>query len=103
MQTTDQKIRWMNSLTNATSIVSKLIEKSSTDISVKDELIDLANWYYLLEPANNSIEDKIESCNSKEELSLLKDEISATQDKNVFARFNKKIIELNDRESKTVK
>jgi uncharacterized protein YpiB (UPF0302 family) len=97
--TTDQKIRFMNSLTNAVNLVPKPWIDQLEDS--KKLVEDLANWFYLLEPTSSAIEDKINACNSKEELATLKDEIAATNDKNVFAKFNQKIIELNDRESKT--
>lgn len=98
MATTDQRIKWMNSINNATLVVTKLIEKSTTDINVKDELTDLANWFYLLEPINSDIEEKIRLCNTKEQLALLKDEIALTKDKSIYASFNDKIIELDARE-----
>lgn len=94
--TTDQKIRWMNSLTGAIALVPKpgldQLEES------KKMVEDLANWFYLLEPINSDIEEKIRLCNTKEQLALLKDEIAATKDKSIFASFNDKIIELDARE-----
>ena len=101
MASTDQRIKWMNAINNATLIIANQKEDSTSPI--RDAIEDLANWFYLLEPMNNAIEDKIDACNSKEELASLKEEIAATKDKNVFSRFNQKIIELNYRESKTAK
>lgn len=94
MATTDQRIRWMNSLTGAVALAPKTwsIEEDKKTVE------DLANWLYLLEPINSDIEEKIRLCNTKEQLALLKDEIAATKDKAIYASFNDKIIELDARE-----
>ncbi len=94
MATTDQRIRFMNSLTNSVALAPKTGNLEEDKKTVED----LANWFYLLEPVNSDIEEKIRLCNTKEQLALLKDEIAATKDKSIYASFNDKIIELDARE-----
>lgn len=96
MATTDQRIKWMNAINNATLIIAN--QKSDLSAPLKESIEDLANWFYLLEPINSDIEEKIRLCNTKEQLALLKDEIAATKDKAIYASFNDKIIELDARE-----
>lgn len=93
----DEQIRWMNSLTNASNLVSSLSPTTLED--AKEMIQDAANWFYRTAPQGSDLEAKIKACNNKEELDSLKEDVKKTDDKNIFRTFNDKILELNARES----
>ncbi len=95
----DEQIRWMNSLTNATNAVSNLKVENQTAEELQNLIESMANWYYRISPVGSELESKIKACNNREELDSLKEEIKTTGDKNIYATFNDKILELNARQA----
>lgn len=89
----DESIRWMNALNNAATLISNWIFGCEN----KEDYILVANWIYNLTPTMSEtwIKEKISSISSKEELKAIKPTIEETKDVALYAKFNKKAIELS--------
>lgn len=90
---TEEKIRWQNSLTNASNIVSKLLDPSAHSlVEIKDHLKEFANFFYNIEPDITELQKKIDACTTLIDLDAIKEEVRATDSVSFFAKWNDKRI-----------
>lgn len=89
----DESIRWMNALNNAATLISNWIFNCEN----KEDYVLVSNWIYNLTPTitETGMSEKISSISSKEELKTIKPTIEETKDVALYAKFNKKAIELS--------
>ena len=87
---TDERIRWQNSLTNSSNIVSRLW----TIENYKEMIEDLANFFYNIEPKVTELHKMIEQANTSEELDAMKDLIKHTDSITMFNLWNEKKIKI---------
>jgi len=91
----DEQIRWMNSVTNATSIVSQLISgKTIDDVMVKEKIVEYCNFLYWIEPEKTELESRINSAKSFPELDALKEAVVKTDSVSMFNLWNEKRISI---------
>lgn len=89
----EESIRWMNALNNAATLISNWIFGCES----KEDYIVVADWIYNLNPTVSEtwMKQKLSSISSKEELKAIKPTIEETKDVALYAKFNKKAIELS--------
>lgn len=93
----DTHIRWMNSLNNSSNLVSQLIEKWADMEQIKKDVLDLANWFFLVKPNEWEVSPliaKIQKCTSKEELEWIQQEVVDSKDVATIREWNAKMIEI---------